>query len=785
MKPIDVAIERARTPGVEDAHHFNAAGASLPAARTLSALFEQLQLEARIGGYEAAAAVRPRLDAIYGLAGGLVNAGADEVALVESATVGWQRIVDALRLSRGDRVLVSHSSYVSCALHLLTMERERGIVVELVPNGPDGAIDLDRLAAAMEAGPVALLALTHIPTSSGLVEPVAEAGRLCREHGITYVLDATQSVGQLPVDVVDIDCDALITTGRKYLRAPRGTALLVVRRRLIERLHPTAPDVRGSVWTADRDWTETDTARRFETWETSHALRLGLGIALADAQALGIEAISAHLRQQAATLRNALGELPGVHIADPPAATSGIVTFTVDGRPAAEVAAELIASGVHVTSVPADHGRWDLADRNLSAIVRAAPHVYTDDADLQALCDGVAALARAAGGGSPRTDGAPQRVPVAPGPPVERVDAVVVGLGIHGSSTVRALAARGQKVVGLERYRFGHDFGSSHGETRMIRHAYPNPVWDPFVERAYDAWARLSEAADEKLFERTGGLFARPIGAEEALRGPGCSVLDAAAVRSVFPALELGDELEGLYDPTAGILHADRALAALQQLARGDGARLREAEPMVAWRTDGEGVIVDTVRGRLRADRLIVCGGAWTPALVPELEIEQRVVRIVNVYLQSRRPELTAPPALGVFSLDLPDGLFYGFGTVRGRGIKLGIDDGPDMDPDAPRAPASATEIAQLVAVAERYLPGATAGVESSVTCVYTVTPDRRFVIGAVPATPQVLVASACSGHGFKFGPAVGDALADLATGTDRPDLDFIGVERLLTPRPL
>jgi monomeric sarcosine oxidase len=783
VKPIDVQIERARTPGVDAAHHLNAAGASLPSARTLATLFEQLQLESRIGGYEAAAAVRPRLEAVYALAGGIVNASADEVALVESATVGWQRIVDALRLGRGDRVLVSHSSYVSCALHLLTLERERGVIVELVPNGPDGAIDLDALAAAFAAGPVALLALTHIPTSSGLVEPVAEAGRLARAAGATYLLDATQSVGQLPVDVQEIDCDALVTTGRKYLRGPRGTALLVVRRRLIERLPATAPDVRGAVWTADRDWTETDTARRFETWEASHALRLGLGIALAEAQALGIDAISTHLRTRAAALRGELGELPGVHIADPPAATAAIVTFTVDGRPAAEVAAELIASGVHATSVPAHHGRWDLGDRHLPAIVRASTHVYTDEEDLRALVEGVAGLARSAGATPTRTGGLPERVPVPPGPPVERVDAVVVGLGIHGSATVRALAAQGQRVVGLERFRFAHDFGSSHGETRMIRRAYPNPVWDPFVDRAYDAWARLGDAAGEPLLQQTGGVFARPVGAVDALRGPGCEVLDAAAVRGVFPGLDLGDELEGLYDPRAGILSADRALAALQLLARRDGAQLREAEPMAAWRTDGDGVVVDTVRGRLRADRLIVCGGAWTPALVPELVMEQRVVRIVNVYLEALDAERAAPPHLGVFSLDVGDDLFYGFGTVRGRGIKLGIDDGPDMNPDAPRPPASSTEVAQLVEVAQRFLPGLTGAVQESITCVYAVTPDRRFVVGALPATPQVLVASACSGHGFKFGPAIGEALADLATGTARPDLDFIGVERQLTAR--
>jgi len=389
--PIDVARERARTPGAAGAHHLNAAGAALLSERTLATVIDHLELESRIGGYEAAVATRPRLDAVYASVAALLGAHADEIALVESATVAWRRAIAALRLGAGDRVLLSRSAYVSCALHLLAFERERGIAVEVLPDAPGGGVDLDALELAL-ATPTRMLALSHVPTTSGLVEPVAEAGALSRAAGTTFVLDATQSAGQLPVDVEAIGCDVAVATGRKYLRGPRGTGVLYVRRALLERLAPLVPDVRGAEWTRDREWTLAPTARRFETWEAAHALRLGLGVAVEEALALDVDAIAAHLVPTAHALRDALATLPGVVVADPPRSPSALVTFHVEGRAAADVAAHLGQHGVRVVSVPAAHGRWDLGARGLPAIVRASPHVYNDDADLQALVDGLLAV---------------------------------------------------------------------------------------------------------------------------------------------------------------------------------------------------------------------------------------------------------------------------------------------------------------------------------------------------------------------------------------------------------
>ena len=387
---IDVEAVRSATPGAAHAHHFNAAGCSLASRATLAAVCEHLELEAHAGGYEAAAAVRPRIEAVYEAAAVLLGARAHEIALVESATVGWQRAIDALRLGRGDHVVVSRSAYVSFALQLLALARDRGVVVEVVPSGADGAVELARLERALDGA--AMLALAHVPTSSGLVEPVAAAGALARAAGVPFFVDATQSVGQLGVDVGAIGCDVLVTTGRKYLRAPRGTGLLYVRDEL---LAPAAPDVRGAEWVGDRDWTLEPGARRFETWEASVALRLGLGVALSEAAALDVAATEAHLTSVAARLRDALSEVPGVELADPPAACSAIVTFQVAGLSCAEVVSGLAGRGVKVVAVPRGHALWDLGGRGLTAVVRASPHVYDNDADLEALLDGVGAIARA------------------------------------------------------------------------------------------------------------------------------------------------------------------------------------------------------------------------------------------------------------------------------------------------------------------------------------------------------------------------------------------------------
>jgi len=395
---IDVALERARTRGVAFTRHFNAAGSALPSVGVVRAVVDHLRREEEEGGYEAAAAVRPQVEEIYDLAARVLGCHRDEIALVDSASTGLRVVVDALDVGPGHRFLVSRSTYVSHALHLMSLAARVGAELSVLPTAQDGSVDLavlrDLLAQAGDRRDVVCVA--HVPTSSGLVEPVAEIGELARRHGALYVLDATQSVGQLPVDVVAIGCDALATTGRKFLRAPRGTGVLYVRRRLIEQLEPAAPDVRGAEWTGDHEWELVPTARRFETFECSTAARLGLGVALRELLDRGVPATAAHLATMTERLRSGLAAIEGVTVQDPKAAASAIVTFTVDGAEPDRVKERLARHRIKVVTVPAGHGQWDLGFRKLGAVVRASLHVYNDEHEVAAMLDVVEAIAREA-----------------------------------------------------------------------------------------------------------------------------------------------------------------------------------------------------------------------------------------------------------------------------------------------------------------------------------------------------------------------------------------------------
>ncbi|MFG2957483.1 N-methyl-L-tryptophan oxidase [Streptomyces sp. NPDC048291] len=811
---LDVAAERARTPGCATGHHFNAAGAALPTTDTVDAVIAHLRAESLHGGYEAARFAADGLAAVYAHTATLLGVEADEVALVESATAGWQRVVSALRLRPGDRVLAARSSYVSSALHLLAAERDTGVRVEVLRNGPDGATDLESLERALRAGPAALVTAAHVPTSSGLVEPAAGIGALAATHGVPFLLDATQSLGQLPVDMAALGCDLLIGTGRKFLRAPRGTGLLAVRRPLLDALVPQALDVRGARWTSERSWEPAPDAKRFELWEAAHALRLGLGSALADLHALGPGAVFAHLAALAATLRARLASLPGVRVTDPPAAGGAIVTFVVDGLDAGEVQRRLALRRVHLNAVPAEHGRWDMDPRGLAKVVRASVHVYTDDGDLDALVEAVAEISSGTRGTGPSASvpesapapaptsapapaptsvSDPPSVPVpvpaaAPAgspatgpagrPAVRRHDVVVVGLGVHGSAALRQLAERGLDTLGLEQFALGHDLGSSHGATRMIRRAYPHPDWDGLVDTAYRAWAELEEASKTRLIEVTGGLYAAPQDRPDPLRGPGCREVGPEEAGRIFPGLRLPEGFTAVHDPAAGIIDARETLRAQLALAERAGARIADRTPVIGWSPEADGVVVRTAAGEVHARRLVLCAGPWTAHQLPALKPHLTVTRIVNAYFAAEPAGPLGRGGLGSFSVDLPEGLLYGFPAAGGRGLKAGLDAGPVWDPEAARPAASEAELALLAGAVARVLPGA-GPVTESLTCLYTMTADRRFLVGEVPGVPQALVASACSGHGFKFGPAIGAALADLVCELPRPDLGFLSPARL------
>jgi cysteine desulfurase / selenocysteine lyase len=285
------------------------------------------------------------------------------------------------------------------------------------------------------------------------------------------------------------------------------------------------------------------------------------------------------------------------------------------------------------------------------------------------------------------------------------------------------------------------------------------------------------------LMTTTGGLYAHPAAAEGGLRGPGTEPVDLARAREIFPALDLGEDFAVVHDPAAGVLDASGTMATLLDLGRAAGVEVREATPLLSWSEDDDGVLIETPRGAIYAGHLVLCPGPWTGAVVPELGDALRVTRIVNVELDSPDPAAVAPPSLGVFSVEVPDvGLLYGIPAINGRGLKVGLDDGPEEDIGSPPPPVSEAEAERLLDLVRRFIPSGVGPVAEGIACRYTMAPRNRFAVGPLPDHSRVLLGAACSGHGFKFAPAIGIALADLVTGVDRPDLDFIAPAAMITP---
>ncbi|MEE3092579.1 MAG: aminotransferase class V-fold PLP-dependent enzyme, partial [Pseudomonadota bacterium] len=322
---IDIEKIRADTPGIGNVAHFNNAGASLMPTPVLDAQIDHLKLEASIGGYEAAAAAAERCEAIYASVAKLIHAEVEEIALVENATVAWDMAFYSLPLEKGDRILTAEAEYAANYIAYLQVARRAGAVVETIPSTNAGDVDTRALEDMIDER-VKLISITHIPTNGGLVNPAAEIGRIANAHGITFLLDACQSVGQLPVDVGEIGCEILSATGRKYLRGPRGTGFLYVRKGLLEKLEPPMIDLFAAKWVAPDRYELRPDARRFENWENNFAARLGLGAAVDYALDLGLETIWQRILDLSSNLRTRLSEVDGVELLDIGTVQGGIVT---------------------------------------------------------------------------------------------------------------------------------------------------------------------------------------------------------------------------------------------------------------------------------------------------------------------------------------------------------------------------------------------------------------------------------------------------------------------------
>ncbi|HET6823607.1 MAG TPA: aminotransferase class V-fold PLP-dependent enzyme [Anaerolineales bacterium] len=387
----DILRARQDTPGCEQVLHFNNAGAALMPKQVLDALTGHLQLEAEIGGYEAAESAHDAIEHVYDAISQLIGSQRDEIAIIENATRAWDMAFYSLSFKSGDRILTSIAEYASNYIAFLQIAQQTGATVEVIPNDQHGQMSVEALQRMIDER-VKLIAVTHVPTNGGLVNPAMEIGKIARQANILYLLDACQSIGQMPLDVQAIGCDMLSATGRKYLRGPRGTGFLYVRRDLIEQLEPPFLDLHAATWvTKDRYEIRAD-ARRFENWETNYAGKIGLGVAVDYALAWGLEDIWTRVSHLASTLRTRLSDIPRVQVHDLGVQKCGIVTFTIAERDSQEIRYRLARQKMNVSVSATASTRLDMEQRGLASVVRASVHYYNSEEEIERFCHSVSRL---------------------------------------------------------------------------------------------------------------------------------------------------------------------------------------------------------------------------------------------------------------------------------------------------------------------------------------------------------------------------------------------------------
>ena len=306
---------RAETRGTHNKIHFNNAGCSMATDVVVGTVVNYLNEEASFGGYETEAKYSEQLDKTYNSIARLINAEKDEVAIVENASTAWALAFNGIDFKPGDEIITCEMEYVTNLIGLVHVQKTQGVKVVLIPNDEHGNFSLQALEQAISPK-TKLIAVTHIPSSAGGMIPIVEIGKIARKHNILYLVDACQSAGHVPLDVKEIGCDMLSVTGRKYLRAPRGTGFLFVRKPVQDKLKLIFMDGFSTKWISETDYKMRADARRFEMYEKNRALTLGLGKAIDYALNIGMDRIWLRIQYLANTLRQQLNQIEGITVHD-------------------------------------------------------------------------------------------------------------------------------------------------------------------------------------------------------------------------------------------------------------------------------------------------------------------------------------------------------------------------------------------------------------------------------------------------------------------------------------
>jgi cysteine desulfurase/selenocysteine lyase len=386
LNTFDIKRAREETVACNDLIHFNNAGSSLMPTPVSSALHEYLNREEKIGGYETEALYSGSLNSIYSSAAKLLNCSTNEIAFVENATRAWDMAFYSFKFNPGDRILTTIAEYGSNVIAYLQQAKRFGVEVVFVPNDEFGQIDVNALSNMID-DKVKLISITHIPTGGGLVNPAKAVGKIANAAGIPYILDACQSVGQVPIDVEEIGCDVLSITGRKYLRGPRGTGLLYVRSSLLNELEPPILDQHAAELISPTEYLIRPDSKRFENWEQYCAGKYALGVSIDYALSWGLDEIQRRIYSIADNFRQKLSQIDGIQSTDEGVEKCGIITFTSDQLDPVAIKQALSEQRINVSTSKGSGNLVSFQGRGLKEVVRASVHYFNTDEEIDYFVD--------------------------------------------------------------------------------------------------------------------------------------------------------------------------------------------------------------------------------------------------------------------------------------------------------------------------------------------------------------------------------------------------------------